>query len=145
MANEQQNEPVVENNNAPEEIISDDVELKMPDQAFGTASGSQNKPSALGPILAVLIVVLILLLGALYLWSTMLAEPPIDTGAITRPTAEENNEPESTTAEANVQAIETVSTSDEITALEADIESTDLDEIDAELNAIESELDAALQ
>ena len=60
-------------------------------------------------------------------------------------TAEENNEPESTTADAQVQALETVSTSNEIEAIEADIESTDLDELDAELEAIDAELDAEIQ
>lgn len=127
----------------PSEPVISDEELKMPDQAFGT--NNANGPSLLGPILAVLIVVLILLLGGLYLWGTTLniGEPeyvPVDE----RPTPEENNEPESTTAEADVQALETMSTSDEIEAIEADLESTDLDALEEELNQIDAELDAAL-
>lgn len=131
-----------ENTNEP--VISPD-ELKMPEQTFGEEPGTG--PSMLGPILAVLIVILILLLGGLYLWGTTLdiGAPAYEPEPAERPTPAENNEPESTTAEADVQALETVSTSDEIDAIEADLESTDLDELDAELNDIDAELDAALQ
>ena len=51
----------------------------------------------------------------------------------------------STTAEAQTEATETTSTSDEISAIEADIEATDLESLDAELNAIDAEIEAALQ
>lgn len=117
-------------------------ELKMPEESFSKPEG--KGPSILGPILAVLIVILILLLGGLYLWGTTLTigEPEF-TIPDERPTPEENNEPESTTAEADVQALETMSTSDEISAIEADLESTDLDRFDEDLSAIDAELNAA--
>lgn len=131
MAENNSNEP-----NIPES------ELKMPEESFNAPES--KGPSILGPILAVLIVVLILLLGGLYLWGTTLnIDEPDFTAPDERPTAEENNEPESTTAEADVQALETVSTSDEISAIEADLESTDLDGFEEDLSAIDAELDAA--
>ena len=130
MAENKSNEP-----NIPPE------ELKMPEESFGAAES--KGPSILGPILAVLIVVLILLLGGLYLWGTTLnISEPAYTEPIERPTPEENNEPESTTAEADVQVLETVSTSDELSAIEADLESTTIDELDT-LNQIDAEFDAA--
>ena len=117
-------------------------EMKMP---AGTEAPESEK-SSMGIILGVLIVILVLILGGLYLWGTTLqqATPEPTPAAVERPTAEENNEPESTNAEADVETLETVSTSDEIEAIEADLEATDLDALDAELQAIEAELDAAL-
>jgi hypothetical protein len=98
-----------------------------------------------GPILILLVVLLIAILGGMYRWFVILNNdvPTINAGL--RPTAAENNEPESTTAEARVEAMGIVSSSDEIPAIEADIESTDLDSMESELDAIEAELDAALQ
>ena len=98
-----------------------------------------------GPILILLVVLLIAILGGMYRWFVILNNdvPTINAGL--RPSAAENNEPESTTAEARAEAMGVVSTSDEIPAIEADIESTDLDSVESELDAIEAELDAALQ
>jgi len=134
-----------ENQNTQEPIVSD-VEMKMPEDHY-SAPESDDNTTQLGIILGVLIVLLVLILGGLYLWgSTMSTDttPQQPTPAAVRPTPEENNEPESTTADAQVQALETVSTSNEIGALEADIESTNLDELDAELEAIDAELEAEM-
>jgi flagellar basal body-associated protein FliL len=100
-----------------------------------------------GPILVLLIVLLISVLGGMYYWFTLMQKnstTPIIVPSL-RPTPEMNNEPESTTAEAQVEALEIVSTSDEVPAIEADIENTDLNSLDAELDAIEAELEAALR
>ena len=118
-------------------------EFKMPEEKFGITK-LQEPPSHFGIILGVLIVVLAILLGGLYLWSTSL-QVPVVAPVVQRPTPEENNEPESNNAEADVQILQTLSTADEITAIEADIDSTNLEEMDAELQAIEAELDAELQ
>lgn len=97
-----------------------------------------------GPILILLVVLLVAILAGMYRWFVVLDKdvPVISTGL--RPTAAENNEPESTTAEARVEAYGVVSTSDEIPAIEADIEGTNLDSLEGELDAIEAELDAAI-
>lgn len=123
-------------------------ELKMPEEQFGVSAPAETTEgvSHLGIIIGVLIALLALILGGLYIWSTMLYIPePIATPQAQRPTAEENNEPESTNAEADVQISETMSTSDEISAIEADLESTNLDNLDAEMTAIEAELEAGAQ
>lgn len=98
-----------------------------------------------GPILILLVVLLLAILGGMHRWFVLLDNdmPAIPAGL--RPTAEQNNEPESTTAEARAEAMGVVSNSNEIPAIEADIDSTDLDSLESELNAIEAELDAALE
>ena len=103
-------------------------------------------PSHFGVIIGLLIVILTMILIGLYIWSQMLASAPVNPPVTPeRPTAEENNEPESTTAEAQTEVLETVSTSDEISLIEADLEATDLDSLDTELKAIEAELDASVE
>jgi ABC-type Na+ efflux pump permease subunit len=133
-------------NQTPQEPVISDSEMKMPEERFGATVEPSDKTTHLGIILGILIVLLVLILGGLYIWGTMLQNSvaPIEKNPAVRPTPEENNEPESPTADAQVQALETVSTSNEIDALEADIESTNLDALDAELDAIDAELDAAL-
>ncbi len=99
-----------------------------------------------GPILVLLIILLLAILGGMYRWFVLLDNdiPAISAGL--RPSAEENNEPESTSAEARAEAMGVVSNSNEIPAIEADIESTlELDSLESDLNAIEAELDAALE
>lgn len=98
-----------------------------------------------GPILLLLVVLLVSVLGGMYYWFTVVrTNTPITYPTGLRPSALQNNEPESTTAEAQAEAMGVVSTSDEIPAIESDVESTDLESLDAELNAIEAEIDAAL-
>jgi len=112
-------------------------ELKMPEENFGGAQESKQ-PSFLGITLGLLIIALVVILGGLYLWGEELqkqATPLPD--EVTRPTAEENNEPESNNAEADVQVLETLSTSDEIAAIEADLESTNLDTLTNDLPTID--------
>ena len=133
--------------NTQEPVISPD-EMKMPEEGFAPTSASSEKTTQLGIILGVLIVLLVLILGGLYLWGTTMMNDDMmndQQPLVERPTAEQNNEPESVTADAQIQALETVSTSNDINAIEADINSTNLDALDSELNAIDAELDAALQ
>lgn len=138
MNEDQQNQ----NNEAPEEFV--DTSTSMDTQP--TSEAPAEKHGMLGPVVGVLVIVLVLILGGLYLWGTTLQNetPTPYIPSVERPSAEANNEPESTNAEADVETMSAVSTSDEIEAIEADIESTELDELDAELDAIEAELDAAL-
>ena len=98
-----------------------------------------------GPILLLLVVLLMSVLGGMYYWFTVVrTNTPVTYPTGLRPSALQNNEPESTTAEAQAEAYGVVSTSDEVPAIESDVESTDLDSLDTELDAIESEIDAAM-
>ena len=113
-------------------------ELKMPEEHFGRQV-VDKQPSFVGITLGLLILMLVVILGGLYLWSVELVKQSQITplSPTTRPTAEENNEPESSNAEADVQILNTMSTSDEIGAIEADLGSTNLDSITNELSAID--------
>lgn len=117
--------------------VPNNEEMKMPEEQFGGFT-QDDKSSHLGVILGVLIVVLMLILGGLYLWSTSLQEQaPVITPDVQRPTAEENNEPESNNAEADAQVLETTSPSDEVDAIEADIQSSNIDTVDSDMQALD--------
>ena len=73
-------------------------------------------------------------------WYTNRNESEIVTQLPTRPTPDMNKEPESPTAYAQVQSLNTMSTSDELGAIEADLESTSFDSLLLETTAIEAEL-----
>ncbi len=96
--------------------------------------------SHLGPILAVLIIMLVFIFGGLYLWGGMLSNTPNTPEDV--PLV--NDEPETPRAVADTKILETLSPSDELDAIEADIGSTNLDTIDSDLTAIDVEFDTAL-
>lgn len=119
----------------------DDATIKKPEYQVYEPESVTN-----GPILVLLIALLLAVLGGMFYWFTMLDKGGVIISPTSlRPSAEQNNEPESTTAEARTEAYGVVSTSDEIPAIEADVEGTNLDSLDGELDAIEAELDAALE
>ena len=126
--------------------IKDEV-LNVPETSpLRRAAMSPVEKNRFAPmILGTLIILLLLVLAGLYYWHDLITQSPIVTSISNRPTEEQNQEPESTTARAQTDAMETLSTSDEIPALEADIEGTNLETLDSELNAIDAELEAALQ
>lgn len=123
-------------------------EMKLPENTDTQPQAAPESTSVInGPLLIGLTVLLVLILGGMYYWFSTLSEQatavPEPTPA-ERPTPEENNEPESTTAEAEVETMQALSPSDEISAIEADLEATNLETLDAELDAIAAELDAAM-
>lgn len=124
--------------------------MRMPEEQFGSTTIEEperptGKPN-MGPFIAILAIILIIVLAGLYLWSRTFLDTPAEVPAPTveRPAAEENNEPESTTAEVQTESLNVVSTSNEVGAIEADLESTNTNSLDAELQAIEAEINAAL-
>ena len=130
------NEDKSQSHNEP--IITDD-EMKLPDEEFRIKKDPAAS-SHLGFVLSALIIILVLLLGGLYLWSkNMEKSEPTPTESV-RPTAEENNEPESNNAEAEVETLSAMSSSNSLEAIEADLENTELDNLDQELNTIEIEI-----
>ena len=94
-----------------------------------------------GPLLIVLVVLLLLLMGGLYLWWLVQSSVSIEVEEpFTRPTAEENNEPESTNAEAAVETLNALSPSDTLEAIEADLDGTIFDDLEDDFSTIEAEL-----
>ncbi len=115
--------------------------MKMPENSGLKMETTEAATVVNSPILLILTILLVIILGGMYYWfNTMNTEAPVVMPVAERPTAEQNNEPESTTAEAQVETMQAVSTSDELTAIEADLEATNLDSLDAELEAIDAEL-----
>ncbi len=116
--------------------------MKMPDTAMQTRAGKTDIPHReFGIIIWLLIGVLALLLIGLFLWyrslETQTVRAPLDA---TRPSAAENQEPESRNAVVDVDTFRTMSNSDELKTIDADLESTRLDSLAAEQTAIENEL-----
>ncbi len=102
---------------------------------------SDDKPSNFGVIIGLLITILAMVFIGLYIWSELMTRAVVPTGpTIERPTAAENNEPESTTAEASAEVLNVVSTSDELEAIEADLEATVMGDFESDLQAVEAEL-----
>lgn len=123
----------------------ENIEFKMPDEEREADERKDTKLHTLPIVLGTLIVVLVLILAGLYLWGTSMQQQPSTADDTVRPTAQENNEPESNNAEADTQSLQTVSNSDELSAIESDIESTNLESLDSEMITLESELNAGAQ
>jgi hypothetical protein len=120
-------------------------ELKIPASSLASVTQRPLEKSRLAPlILLTLVVLLLVVLAGLYYWQQLLTTTPLVPSASLRPTAEQNQEPESTTARAQTDIISTLSTSNEITAIEADLGSTNLNSLDSELQAIDAELQSLL-
>jgi hypothetical protein len=96
------------------------------------------------PIIILLFLILVAILAGFYYWYTIVMSEQVVAPNDTRPTAEQNNEPESTTAEARTGLMDVVSTSDELDAIAADAQSTNLEDLTTETTAIEAELNAAI-
>ncbi len=123
------------------------VEMKMPTQYRSTGEDGDNISEVShhqGLIIGLLVGALILVAVGLFFWYQASQVPPAPLPTPIRPTAEMNNEPESTTAEAQVESFGAMSTSNEIEAIEADLESTNLDSLESELLQIETELQASM-
>lgn len=130
-----------------DKIIEPDFEgapMKMPTASKSRKIEAPKGESVLSlPIIILLFLILVAILAGLFYWYLLVAKPEAIPGAL-RPTAAENNEPESTTAEARTEVMDIVSTSDELSAIKADLETTHLGDLQAEMTPIKAELDAAL-
>lgn len=89
------------------------------------------------------IFLILLLLVSSFFWYKMSHKKISIVDAPLRPTAAENNEPESTTAEAETESLNALSSSDELSAIEADLKSTNLDSLTSDLNQIDAVLDSS--
>lgn len=120
-------------------------EMHIPTRRVGTTTVAADTPRLLSaPIIVLLFLILLAILGGFYYWYTIVMQDQVVPTVTTRPTAEQNNEPESTTAEARTGLMDVVSTSDELDAIAADAQSTNLEDLTTEINPIETELEAAI-
>ena len=122
--------------------------MKMPENNDQPDNETSEGGSVINaPLLFTLAVLLVLILAGMFYWFNVVNKEtaPAPAAEVTRPTPEENNEPESTTAEAQVETMQAISTSDELSAIESDIEGTRLDEIASEIEAIDAEIEASIE
>lgn len=107
---------------------------------FPTTAVHKEHPRTFTWVLFALVFVLAAILIALLVWLFVLRQTPeVAVITPTRPTAEENNEPESTTAEAAVTTQQALSPSTDVAAIETDLEGTtipDLDPLFADIEAM---------
>ncbi len=96
---------------------------------------SQENSNGKGPLIGSIIVILILIAGLAYLWQNFPEQSP------GMPSGMSGEDIENLPDEAT-QSLESQSSSDEISAIEADLNSTDLHNIDAELDTINAELNS---
>ena len=116
-------------------------EMKIPSENF-SATATVESPKTQFVLILILSVALIAILAGIFYWYQMSNNAPVATPAPMRPSVEQNAEPETPTATAQTESFGAMSTSDEITALEADIDSTNLDSLDSELGQIDATLEA---
>ncbi len=119
--------------------------MKMPTERETIMSGDQATKETKGVFIFGLVAALLVILAGLVYWYIVMQEPVAVIETPTRPTLETNKEPETTNAAAQVESFGAMSTSDEITAIEADLESTNLDSLDTELQQIDVELESSVE
>ena len=121
----------MENNNEVPKTTADlnDPDMNMPDQ-MQTAQPPRSK---VAPMLGVLLIMLVLVLGGLYLWGSMLAEDEM-----MEETDQMQTEPMTEETEAAP-----VGQSDEVDDLETYVDDTEFDAMDKEFADMEAEMDAA--
>ena len=95
------------------------------------------KPSSIGPLIGIIIVILVIVLGGLYFWGQRVEKNADESMATKEGAMSEGSD----TADTSIELLETQGSSDEITDIEKDLDSTDLENLDQELELIESELD----
>lgn len=108
-----------------------------------TSGTAVNRGPLFAIIIGLLFLSLVLILGGLMLWNRILTPSAITIDGLGRPTADMNQEPESTNARAQADAAAALSTSNELSAIEADLMSTDLSNLEAELTAIDAVVGSA--
>ncbi len=119
--------------------------MHVPSTRVSTPLTEPTTPRLLSaPIIILLFLILVAILAGFYYWYTLVMQEQVTIPTSTRPTAEQNNEPESTTAEARTDLMDVVSTSDELEAIAADAQSTNLEDLTSEITPIETDLEAAI-
>ena len=90
-----------------------------------------RRDSTVGPLIGSIIIILIILVGGLYFWGSIIVDRKneIESEAV----LEEQSQ------DSEVEAITNQSSSDDADSIEADLNATDLDSADTEIEAVDSE------
>lgn len=90
-----------------------------------------RRDSTAGPLIGSIIIIMIILVGGLYFWGSMIIERKAE--------IEMQQTLQDQTSDAETAAITSQSTSDESASIEADLNATDIDAVDADIEAVDSE------
>jgi uncharacterized protein HemX len=96
-----------------------------------------NQPtekSSVGSIVATVVIIAIIILGGLYFWGKRIETQKINESAMQNSTTYENLAETAATIEAS--KIETVSSGDSMSSIEADLKSTNTNNLGAEVNSL---------
>lgn len=116
--------------------------MKMPVSNTRADIDNEESTKSSGVVIFILLAVLAAILIGLYFWYENISKIEDMEPVPTRPTLETNKEPETVTATAETQSFGVMSTSDELSTIEADLESADFSNLEAELLQIDAELEA---
>jgi hypothetical protein len=116
--------------------------MKMPVSNTRADIDNEESTKSSGVVIFILFAVLAAILIGLYFWYENISKIEDMEPIPTRPTLETNKEPETVTATAETQSFGVMSTSDELSTIEADLESADFSNLEAELLQIDAELEA---
>ncbi len=119
--------------------------MKMPTERGTIMDSDQTTKDTKGVFIFGLVAALLVILAGLIYWYFVMQAPVVVVETPTRPTLETNKEPETTTATAQTESFNAMSTSDEISAIEADLESTNLTGLDTEMQQIDTELETSVE
>jgi len=97
-----------------------------------TLQSEAPEKSTSGPLIGVAIIIIVLIAGGIYFWSTAVNQ---DEDGDQLPTIQSGEE-----TDAIVSRLESQGTSDEIADIEADLNTTELDNLDSELDDLLNEL-----
>jgi hypothetical protein len=117
----------MENENLTPAPITSEVPTQTP-----IVIATENRP--VGAFIGTIIVIVILVLGGLYLWSTNI-QPKIDE-KLAPQTEQQTIAKETAATNVAVEQLATQSQSDETASIESDLNATDLSNIDKDLQAI---------
>ena len=87
----------------------------------------QPQKSSVGSIIGTIIIISIIILGGLYFWGKRIEDAKIKQNLVTDNTGEPLNYNEAS-------VIKTMSSSDDLSSIEADLNTTNLDDLDREIN-----------
>jgi uncharacterized protein HemX len=110
--------------------IQNQTPQTSPEEEVAPIEGSvfKEKESKVGPIIGSIIIILIIIIGGIYFWSTQVE--------VQRSENEQENEMLKDEPLASPEEYDPISAA---TQIEAEVDAIDFDEIDAELEAIEAE------
>lgn len=104
---------------------------QVPQNTIPQSPIKEPEEKSIGPAIGIIVIIALIVLGGLYFWGERLESKKVQNETL--------RTEETITPGADLEQMQTQSTSDESSAIEADLEATDIDNLGTEMNSIESE------